>query len=153
MFRGPRATPRVPVYPNERSCLMLRSRVLGWRPDKAKQINIFFKVDSYYCFRLIVIRFLYFKYNFIYLWLCWVFPGAQGLSLVAESEGYSSSQTLEHVDFSSCNTKAWLFHSTWNLPGPGTEYMSSALAGRFLSSAPPGKSSCYQNCNIHVPRL
>ena len=28
----------------------------------------------------------------------------------------------------------------WNLPGPGIEPMSPALAGRFLSTAPPGKS-------------
>jgi len=27
----------------------------------------------------------------------------------------------------------------WNLPGPEIEPVSSALAGRFLSTAPPGK--------------
>ena len=32
------------------------------------------------------------------------------------------------------------FPSTWDLPGPGTEPVSPALAGRFLSTAPPGKS-------------
>ena len=31
------------------------------------------------------------------------------------------------------------FHSMWNLPRPGTEPMSPALAGRFLSTVPPGK--------------
>lgn len=29
--------------------------------------------------------------------------------------------------------------NTWNLPGPGTETVSSALAGGFLSMVPPGK--------------
>ena len=29
----------------------------------------------------------------------------------------------------------------WDLPGPGLEPMSPALAGRFLTTAPPGKSS------------
>ena len=28
----------------------------------------------------------------------------------------------------------------WDLPGPGIEPMSPALAGRFLTTAPPGKS-------------
>ena len=28
----------------------------------------------------------------------------------------------------------------WNLPGPGIKPVSPALAGRFLSAVPPGKS-------------
>ena len=28
----------------------------------------------------------------------------------------------------------------WDLPGPGVEPVSPALAGRFLTTAPPGKS-------------
>ena len=31
-------------------------------------------------------------------------------------------------------------HSMWNLPGPGIEPMSLALAGGFLTTGPPGKS-------------
>ena len=31
----------------------------------------------------------------------------------------------------------------WNLPGPGIELVPSALAGRFLSTVPPGKSESY----------
>ena len=34
---------------------------------------------------------------FIYFWLCWVFVGARGLSLVAVSGGYSS---LRYLGFS-----------------------------------------------------
>ena len=33
------------------------------------------------------------------------------------------------------------FSGTWNLPGPGTEPISHALAGRFLISGPAGKPS------------
>ena len=33
----------------------------------------------------------------------------------------------------------------WDLPGPGIEPVSAALAGGFLTTAPPGKS---QKCNI-----
>ena len=31
----------------------------------------------------------------------------------------------------------------WDLPGPGLEPMSPALAGGFLTTAPPGKSPQY----------
>ena len=31
----------------------------------------------------------------------------------------------------------------WDLPGPGLEPMSPALAGRFLITAPPGKPLTY----------
>ena len=34
------------------------------------------------------------NYLFIYLWLCWVFVSVQGLSLVVESGGHSSSRCV-----------------------------------------------------------
>ena len=40
----------------------------------------------------------------------------------------------------SCDAQAYLLCSMWDLPGPGIEPMSPALAGRFLTTAPPGKS-------------
>ena len=40
---------------------------------------------------------------------------------------------------SSCGTWAWLLCNMWTLPGPGIESVSPAWAGRFLSTAPPGK--------------
>ena len=40
---------------------------------------------------------------------------------------------------SSCGTQAQLLRGMWDLPGPGLEPMSPALAGRFLTTAPPGK--------------
>ena len=51
------------------------------------------------------------------------------------------------VGFSSCGTRglsgcgawAYLLHGMRDLPGPGLEPMSPALAGRFLTTAPPGK--------------
>ena len=46
---------------------------------------------------------------------------------------------LEHR-ISSCGTRAQLLHGMWDLPGPGIEPMSPALAGGFLTIAPPGKS-------------
>ena len=34
-----------------------------------------------------------------------------------------------------------MLRGTWDLPGPGLEPMSPALAGGFLTTAPPGKSA------------
>ena len=39
-----------------------------------------------------------------------------------------------------CGTWAQLLRGIWNLPGPGIEPVSPALAGGFLSIVPPGKS-------------
>ena len=41
---------------------------------------------------------------------------------------------------SSCGAQAWLLCGMWDLPGPGLEPVSPALAGGFLTTAPPGKS-------------
>ena len=43
---------------------------------------------------------------------------------------------------SSCGTWASLLCSMWDLPGLGLEPMSSALAGRFLTTVAPGKPRC-----------
>ena len=40
---------------------------------------------------------------------------------------------------SSCGTRAEFLHGMWDLPGPGIEPMSSALAGRSLTTVPSGK--------------
>ena len=40
---------------------------------------------------------------------------------------------------SSCGARAWLLRSMWDLPRPGLEPVSPALAGRLSPTAPPGK--------------
>ena len=109
--------------------------------------------------------YIYKFYLFIY-WLCWVFIAARRLSLVVASGGYPSlrcvglslrwllllrstgsrrvgfsscgSRTLER-SLSSCGSRAQLLHGMWDLPRPGLEPVSPAFAGRFLTTAPPGK--------------
>ena len=46
---------------------------------------------------------------------------------------------LLELRLSSCGTRAQLLRSMWDLPGPGLEPMSPALAGGLLTTAPPGK--------------
>ena len=95
---------------------------------------------------------------FIYLWLCWVFVSVRGLSLVAASGGHSSSQCA-----GLSLSRPLLLQSTGSrragsvivahgpscsaacgdLPRPGLEPVSPALAGRFSTTAPPGKPLVY----------
>ena len=49
------------------------------------------------------------------------------------------AQPLE-LQLRSCGARAKLFCGKWNSPRPGIEPVSLALARRFLSTAPPGKS-------------
>ena len=107
---------------------------------------------------------------FIYVWLSWVFIAARGHSLVAASGGYSLSWCAgfslrwllllwstgsRRTGFSSCGSRvlerrlsscgAWaqLLYCMWDLPRPGIEPVSPALAGGFLTTALPGSPSFY----------
>ena len=46
---------------------------------------------------------------------------------------------LQTGRLSNCDSRAHLLRGTWDLPGPGPEPASPALAGRFSTTAPPGK--------------
>ena len=46
---------------------------------------------------------------------------------------------LQTRRLSSCGSRAQLLHGMWDLPRPGLEPMSPALAGRFSTTVPPGK--------------
>ena len=100
--------------------------------------------------------FFFFKfiYLFIYFWLCWVFVSVRGLSLVVARGGHSSSPcaglslpwplllrstgsrragSVVVAHGPSCSVACGIF------PHQGSEPVSSALAGRFSTTAPPGK--------------
>ena len=53
-------------------------------------------------------------------------------SLVAEHR-------LQTRRLSNCASRAQLLRGMWDLPRPGLEPVSPALAGRFSTTAPPGK--------------
>ena len=46
---------------------------------------------------------------------------------------------LQTRRLSNCGSRAQLLRSMWDLPRPGLEPMCPALAGRFSTTAPPGK--------------
>ena len=58
-------------------------------------------------------------------------------------------QALE-CRLSSCGAQDQLLHGMCDLPGPGLKHMSPALAGGFLTTAPPGKPQ-YVVLNVLFP--
>ena len=60
-------------------------------------------------------------------------------SLVAEHR-------LQMRRLSNCGSRAQLLRGMWGLPRPGLEPVSPALAGRFSTTAPPGKPHNFINC-------
>ena len=99
--------------------------------------------------------------KFVYFWLCWVFAAAQaflelcraglrsscseqtyrsGSCCRAQAVGLSSCGSwARETRLSSCGTWAQLLRGMWELPRPGIEPVSPALAGRFFTTEPPGK--------------
>ena len=57
-------------------------------------------------------------------------------SLVAEHR-------LQTRRLSSCGSRAALLRGMWDLPRPGLEPVCPALAGRFSTTAPPGKPQAF----------
>ena len=69
-------------------------------------------------------------------------PLAIAASLVAKHR-------LQTRRLSNCGSRAKLLRGMWDLPKPGLEPVSPALAGRFSTTAPPGKPTCWdfdRNC-------
>ena len=125
--------------------------------------------DACFCFCFLI--------NVFYFWLHQVFVAARGLSLVTASGGYSSlrcagfslrwllllrstgsrctgfsscgSWVLERR-LSSCGARAQLLRGMWDLPGPGLEPVSPALAGGFLTTVPPGKPEIHVLIYIYL---
>ena len=64
--------------------------------------------------------------------------GAQASVVVARGLSSRGARALESR-LSSCGARAKLLCGMWDLPGPKVQPMSPALAGRFLTTAPPGK--------------
>ena len=65
--------------------------------------------------------------------------GSRASVVVAWGLGSCGSWALE-CRLSSCGTWALLLRSMWDLPRAGLGPMSPALAGRFSTTAPPGKT-------------
>ena len=70
------------------------------------------------------------KWGPLFIAVCWLLIIAA--SLVAEHR-------LQTCRLSNCGSRAQLPRGMWDLPRPGLQPVSPALAGRFSTTAPPGK--------------
>ena len=68
-----------------------------------------------------------------------LFIAVRGPVTVAAS--FVAEHRLQTRRLSSCGSRAPLLCGMWDLPRPGLEPVSPALAGRFSTTAPPGKPS------------
>ena len=50
---------------------------------------------------------------------------------------------LQTRRLSNCGSRAYLLCGMWDIPRPGLKPVSPALAGRFSTTAPPGKPSFF----------
>ena len=66
-----------------------------------------------------------------------LFIAARGPLTVAAS--LVAEHRLQTRRLSNCGSRAYLLRGMWDLPRPGLEPVSPALAGRFSTTAPPGK--------------
>ena len=118
---------------------------------------------------------LFLKNKFIYLFIIYFFLAVLGLRFCARAFSsccergplfiavrgpltVAASLVAEHRLqtrrlSSSCGSRAQLLRGMWDLPRPGLEPVSPALAGRFSTTAPPGKPGLYfffANYNILI---
>ena len=106
--------------------------------------HLFFKILLFIIFHLFL---NFIIYLFIYLWLCWAFSscGKRGPLFIAVrgpltiAASLVAEHRLQTRRLSNCGSWAQLLRGMWDLPRPGLEPVSPALAGRFSTTAPPGK--------------
>ena len=66
-----------------------------------------------------------------------LFIAVRGPLIIAVSP--VAEHRLQMRRLSNCGSRAQLLRSMWDLPRPGLKPVSPALAGRFSTTAPPGK--------------
>ena len=118
-------------------------------------------ISQYIC-QIVMLYTLFFIILFILTYLFrlrWVFIAAHRLSSSCRNVGllsscgawtshrgafsYCRARALGRMGFSNCTSWALLPHGMWNLPGSEIQPLPPALAGRFLTTGLPGKSSVH----------
>ena len=141
----------------------MKNNLLTLFPAAIPPPNIFLNMNS--CLGLLLsVNFFFFYSYFIYLFIfgcvgssvrarafssCskWgpLFIAARGPLFIAVRGPFTiaappvAGHRLQRRRLSSCGSRAQLLRGMWDLPRPGLEPVSPALAGRFSTTAPPGK--------------
>ena len=91
--------------------------------------------------------------------------GEQGLLFIAVrgpltiTASLVAEHRLQTRRLSSCGSRAQLLRGIWDLPRPGLEPVSPALAGRFSTTTPPGKPQLFiftpalLRCTLHTVKF
>ena len=114
------------------------------------KISIIFKINFIYLF---IYGFIYLR---VFIAVLGLFSGcSQQRLLFVAVHGFSlwwllflKSIGSRHVTFSSCGAWAQLLRGMQDLPGLGIEPVSPALAGGFLTTAPPVKPKNQHNFEV-----
>ena len=131
-----------------KSMLRILARPPGVKPryDKHNEPFFFFKKTALYLFMCVFgcAGSSLSDVCFLYFWL--VEATLRCSARASHCSGFSCgrARALERM-LSSCGTRAYLPRGMWDLPGPGIEPVSPALAGGFLTTGPPGKSMNMMN--------
>ena len=111
-------------------------------------ILIFLEIHAFFFFNKFIYLFIYLFLAVLGLRLCaraFSGCGKRGPLFIALRRPLTiaASPAAEHRlqtrRLSNCGSRAQLLRGTWDLPRPGPEPASPALAGRFSTIAPPGK--------------
>ena len=125
----------------------LCSRVLGECYITWKKKFFFFE-DTFFFFKFLLIYFIYLFLAVLGLRFCaraFYSCGKRGPLFIAVRGPLTIAASLvaEHRlrtrRLSSCGSRAQPLRGMWDLPRPGLEPVSPALAGGFSTTAPPGK--------------
>ena len=119
----------------------------SWTPSLRHEINPRLSVFCF-CFCFLINLFIYLFLAVLGLSFCVrafsscgergpLFTVVRGPLTIAAS--LVAEHTLQTRRLSSCGSWAKLLHGTWDLPRSGLKPVSPALAGRFSTTAPPGK--------------
>ena len=100
------------------------------------KISVFFFLNLLFIFAVLGLRFCARAFSSCGKWGP-LFIAVRGPLTIAAS--LVAEHRLQTRRLSSCGSRAQLLHSIWDLPRPGLEPMCPALAGRFSTTAPPGK--------------
>ena len=116
-----------------RKCVCIKSYLLKW-------IFFFFNLFIYLFLAVLGLRFCARAFSSCGergpLFIAVRGPLTIAASLIAEHR-------LQTRRLSSCGSRAQLLRGMWDLPRPGLEPVSPALAGRLSTTAPPGKPSLF----------
>ena len=132
--------PRTPVHPQPLLCPQVVAAARCWSPRPSIKHLLFWGVCFFVLFIYLFMAVLALRFCARALSSCGkrgpLFIAVRGPLTIAAS--LAAEHQLQTRRLSNCGSRAQLLRSMWDLPRPRLEPVSSALAGRLSTTAPPG---------------